>query len=231
MIIQIVFQSGEVINEGPVKNFLDYLFMILPSLTGILTLIIAYKVFRNYDAKKVFVKYQIELVLKLAESLEKTLLMFQAHISLTDFASDSFHVSSINLILKRRETHKHIFGKRLLVRNSFWEIELFTYINNMLLPKKIRKEMLKFYLSVDYPFVTFKNEELQKMQDIVILTALDEKKLESNYTPSPESLSAHEINNPKFKNTDDFLSAILELKKTIVGWLQDYGIEANVEEI
>lgn len=229
MIAEIICLCSEVTNH---KDWLDYLFQVLPSITGLFALYIAYKVYRNYDAKKIFVKSQIELVLQLVESLEKTFLILMSQRNGNEFTSNGFHVSSISLILMRREEeYQPVFGRPLFVQGDFFTRELFSFTDKMFLPQKIRKEISHFQLSSKYTFRTFTQEEVRQLSSYVILTARDKKSMEDVQTPPTPNFSFHQIDYPIYSDTDSFLESIIHLKKNIVDWLRYYGLDVNVEEI
>jgi hypothetical protein len=187
-----------------------------------LTLFIAYKIYKNFDAKKTHVNKQLETVLNLVEDINKTIISvsFKNKIPkdiLEDVRLPGAGKSAIStwpyslFIISELNNSSHKYDHVVLDGDTevFKVLPFIKYINNPLLPTLISKKLRAFYS----PYKKFSHFD-SISENFVVLNS-DNKDEMFEYLDFI----------PAFKNWDGFIQCSKDLKIEIQKWLKKHGAE------
>ena len=192
------------------------------------TLFIAYKLFKNFDAKKLHVNKQLETVLNLVETINKTIITVSfknkipKHIlekvgniapgqaSLSAYSHSLFYISRLG---NSNQKYEHV----MLDANTdvITVLPFLNFINNPLLPTSISKKLAVFYS----PIRNFRHFD-QVSDGFVVLGSFGK-----------DDMYGYPDFVPAFKDWDGFIKCAAELKTEINSWLKKYGaVDINFNE-
>lgn len=208
-----------------VKSFMDSrLIEALGLLVNILTLLFAYRIYKNFDIKKAHINKQLETVLSLVQSINDTLIVtnFRTKIpqkvleTLPEQIKDRTVVASWYYSLfmiadfKSEHVKKTDYKDIYLSANIKTILPFLSYINNPLLPKSIAEKLSKFYS----PFINYGTLD-NASEKFVELMPLKYTESETRFQ-FPDHLET-------YHNWLNFILCSSDLKKEIETWLNQYG--------
>lgn len=210
-----------------IKNFLESrLIEALGLLVNILTLLFAYRIYRNFDIKKSHINKQLETVLSLVQSINDTLILTNYRSKIPQKILDtlpeqinyrsvvtSWYFSLFMIADFKNEHDKKTNNKDIYLSANIKTILPFlSYINNPLLPKSIAEKLSKFYS----PFIKYGTFD-KASEEFVELMPLKHTESEAKFQ-LPDLLDT-------YHNWANFISCSRNLKKEIENWLNKYGSE------
>jgi len=213
--------------EFSVTELVSTIAGILGVIISAITLFIAYKIFRNFDAKKTHINKQLETVLNLIEEINKKSISVEfkhkipqhilekmknmpEHLERGKSTFISYEMTLFSI--SRLKNPKVEYGNVLLNTNTE-VLDLLTfikYIYNPLLPTSISDRLKAFYSPVRN-FKQFDNLS----ENFVVLSPNNHKDESYSY---PDYAVA-------FKDWDSFINCSIELKTEIHNWLKRYGAD------
>jgi hypothetical protein len=217
MFLDINFNSGEVFYHST-KNIFDY----IPAVTGLLTAYIAWRIYRNYDAKKIFIKLQIEEVIKFQNLLENTKFFIRVTGLNGNIKPYFLFIHNFDDVVKNPEQFSDLFLPAPLVVSyySYIQLEFLKYADFYTIPKSIRNEIkdLNKFNNLDTVF-------LSKMGMNVYLNTVDDlisrnKSLQDNFVEQ-----TFIIKSEHFTDFQSFFNKIMKIRRTVNEYLRNYDID------
>lgn len=216
MLIDIFHFGGEYYNT--VGSQIDWIKLIGTILSG-LTLYLAFKIYKNWDVKKHFIKKQLDTVFDLVNEIESTTIVINVH----------KNGSTITLAWRLSEIHemtqKIIYEDLLNNRNAIMSdgivnhMKFTQYNRNPFLPRSIAEELMKIHrlrLHLEDSNVDLEN--------FVVLSKSGEI-LDMNFTKK----NIMQIANPEFQTIGSYFKQVIVIKAAIITWLKGFDVkELNI---
>jgi hypothetical protein len=190
-------------------------------LINFLTLLFAYKIYRNFDIRKAHINKQLDTVLDLVQEINQTLIPVNfwrkvpKHVleSLPDqfkekAALEGWHFTLFIIGDLKNETPK--FDNVFLSTNIKSILPFILYMNNPLLPPKIAESLSRFYS----PLVSYGSFE-NASDKFVELSTLSKHEQDAGFQfpDIPDT----------YKTWDSFIESAKNVKVQIDKWLKKYG--------
>lgn len=184
------------------------------------TLLIAWKIYKNFDVKKQYLNQQLSAVNELASAISKTQVRFSFYYkgkppeSEPDWEVPYAHSSyPLNFFSPTNfwDTKKY---PKVFIRGNYLN-QVFPFIeyrHNPLLPSKIANRLNDLYESIEY---TLPIQEQDMPNHYILLSAIGLSKDEY-------SMAGHIY---KYKDSVALKNEAEYLRKEIIDWLKDYGAE------
>ena len=178
----------------------------------LITLGLAYRIYKNLDLKKSFASKRLESVLSLNNEISKTLINFQQYRKETyldafpsGFSEIAFEASLFDIL---RLTGQEKYGKIYIIGSRLDFMPYISYTENPLLPRIIASKLKKFkYLLIN------SDPNLEKSVNYVILSY---KGRDNNEIPSKV------LDSDAYQDWNSFLSSSRELKAAMDDWMKKY---------
>jgi len=184
------------------------------------TLVLAWRIYKNFGVKKQYLNLQLNIVNELATSITKTKIYTTFYLkgkppkksplldlprSITSF---TFNVFSI-VYRFDSEKYEKIYIRGIEIEQT---LPFLVYRNNPMLPAKIAERLSELFLDLGCQLVP---QEHEYPPDYVELSATGISKEEYSM---PELVY-------EYKESKEFVKQVKELRTEIINWLKDYGAE------
>ena len=210
--------GGEYYITGPTPG-IDWTKWVSIIISGC-TLILAYKIWKNYDIKKHFVKRQLDTVFELYNDITKA----QIKIELKDdnytdilFKNKKLTVKLSNIInmLGNMEMQRYLNTTPLYVDLFIISTDMpyMKYIENPFLPQPIVNQLRGLWGGFKYV------NELPTTGKYVVISNADES-LKPNWKPLYGKVDSETYDS--FKN---YVTQLLSVKKSVQIWLKQFGVQ------
>jgi hypothetical protein len=200
----------------------------ISAIASVITVVIAYQIFKNQDAKKVIVKLHLKKVLQLKNDFENSYLSTMKHDEEKETKPEFAHLAaSIDLIYlynfelmeKNKDDYSSYFKNFPLFFHPrfFLTSPLFRYTTDYTIPKNIRTEISNL-ISLD--LVEEVKEQFEDKSYIFI-----------NYFVMPnvkyveEPKAARSLQHKKIKTFEEFHAQVLKIKSEIHSFFRKFDIE------
>ncbi len=193
-------------------------------------LLISWKLYKNADAKKMFVKNQIDCLCKMIAEMRKHTL----YISHIDFESRIRTFETKIVDIKSFLNDKNKYLPLLMKDNSIYidysflkRLKFIDYKDEIFLPKKIAIELNKFYTGLSYSTGA---EKIDGKGNIIFLNG----GLAPNETAHGLRLweNIYWANQfPYERDVKYFLNHFLTIQHMSKKWLGKYGIDLNIDDV
>jgi len=209
--VLVIFQfGGEYINTG--NTYTDWPKWIT-ALCSILTLFLAFKIWKNYDVKKHFVKKQLDTVFDLYASISNTRIRIEAHTKNT-MKAETFYLGDIISLLGDIDRQVFLTTTPILIDvRILSDVSFMKFIENPFTPKAIVTELEKFR-------VKFKSgeEPLEGNYAIMEIAYLPEQE--------PKNYLRHllEVKGETYNSFGNYLSQAFTVKNAIQTWLKKFEV-------
>jgi hypothetical protein len=226
MISSIHFNSGEVYIQGG-KSVWDILPPYITALASLTTLVLAIIIFRNQDAKKVWVRYQLEEVIKLLKDIENTNLVIKVKEGQDNQTLYSSFSGLENYKVDKSSMMRDyaLYKDYPLVFNfyDYCTLPIFSYRNNFLVPKEIRKEINKLHPYTSSTLVlTDTPNYILIISNNLILNKIQNKEEYAELLSAGTTM--HHLDGNHLEHFESFLFQVIQLKKSLNKYLRTYKI-------
>ena len=226
MIIDIVFQSGEFYGI-PSSNIASVLISLASLCVAGASFYFSRKLYKNADAKKMFVKNQIEAITKMIEAMRKNFLYFtyfDAEGKLTHYKTSVRNINSFindpkKYLPNRMDDISIYIDSQLLQALKFID-----YKDDIFIPKIIADELNKFYSGLDFIAGLVPVEGAGNI--IYIHQGMEGTQFANNLRNFTANYSTN--NYPYNRSVKSYLNHFLVIQDKSVKWLKEYNIELNV---
>ncbi len=203
----------------PSKDWWDYLVSAITAITGILTLLVALRLFNKFSFKRNVLEKQLETLFRFVNVLQNWTISIEGKGLEEEFPIIGFRIRFFDFKFKKTDpNYRILFIPEKLLFTYDWEEQnpLKGWENNPFLPKSIAEKVKPFNISFPYPAY---KERFEK----VILIDLDpfdgtvkrEERGRTNYIHNPSDICC--------KDFESFHKLCNDLIDEIESWLRKYN--------
>ncbi len=238
MTLQSIFQFGDTYNNGTGFAWSQIILVIVSAISLIVSAISvrisnnAYKLMekqtKNMDAKKMFVKNQVECITEMITDLRKHTLYFTYIDNNSKIRNFETRIVGIKAFLEDKNQYlpEIMDGKAMYMDyNLLSDLTFINFKDSIFLPREIADELNKFYTGLNY---LSGKERIEGKGNIIYFNQGQNLNL-ANLKHANNNFWANTY--PYERNIKTYLNHFLLIQQKSKKWLEDFDINLNIDDI